>query len=104
MNNALTIKKGHQHALDVWPDLPCSLCTWRGLMFGLWVLTVNQDFISCCDTGEEVTVVSDFVQQFLAHTNTLLLLVCEQLWHKFWMSLSLSFFFFFFFNSSLHYA
>jgi len=43
----------------------CSLCAWRGLLFGLWVSTLNPD-ISCYDTGEEVTVVADYVQQFLA--------------------------------------
>jgi hypothetical protein len=67
MDSALTVKKD-QHALDDWPDLPCSLCKWRGLLFGLWVITVNPDFISCYDTEEEVTIVSDLVQQFMAHT------------------------------------
>jgi hypothetical protein len=39
--------------------------TWRGLLFGLWVATLNPDIISRYDTGE-VTVVADFMLRFLA--------------------------------------
>jgi hypothetical protein len=72
-NNAFTVKKDHQHALDLSPDLPCFLSVWRGcafplkvLLFGFWVIPVNPGFSSCYDSQEEVLVVSDFIQQFLA--------------------------------------
>ena len=66
MNNAFTVNKDHQHALDVRSDLPCLLDTCRGLLFILWVATLDPDFI-CYDTREEVTVVLD---------------LCNISWHK----------------------
>jgi hypothetical protein len=48
MNSALTVKKYHMHALDVWLDLPCFLQEWwgwafplRGLLFGFGVIWVG---------------------------------------------------------------
>jgi hypothetical protein len=90
MNNAVTVKRDHQHDPDAWPDLPHFLLAWRGqafplrgLLFGFWVTTVNSGFIFCCDPQEEVLVISDFIQQFLADKHMLLLLlICEQLRHK----------------------
>jgi hypothetical protein len=73
MNNVLTVRKDYQHALDVRPDLPHFLWAWRtgfpltGL-FGFWVITVG--FTSCYDPREEVIVVSDFTQQFVANKRT----------------------------------
>jgi hypothetical protein len=77
MNNALTVKKDHQHALDVSPDLPCFFQVWRGpafplrkQLFGFRVVIVNPGSVSCYDPGEEAVVVSDFIKQFLAHKQT----------------------------------
>jgi hypothetical protein len=68
MNNALTVKKDHQHALDVQPDLLRFLRAqggWgfplRGLLFGFWVMTVNPGFMSSYDPQEEVLVISNFI-------------------------------------------
>jgi hypothetical protein len=56
MNNAITVKKDHQQAFDVLPDLPYFLWAWkrlafplRRLLFGFWVITVNPGFFSCYD-------------------------------------------------------
>jgi hypothetical protein len=52
-------------------------------MTAVWFLGHNSNpgFISCYDPQEEVLVISDFNQQFLANM-LLLLLVSEQLRHK----------------------
>jgi hypothetical protein len=59
VSNALTVKKD-QHALDVWPNLPHFLRTWRGevfplrgLLFCFRVITVNPGFASCYDPREQ---------------------------------------------------
>jgi hypothetical protein len=50
-------------------------------MFGFCIVTVNTGFIFFYDPQEEVLV--DFIQQFLAHRHTLLLLlIVEFLRHK----------------------
>jgi hypothetical protein len=92
-----SVKKDHQHALDVQPGVPCFPWAWRGeafpvrgLLVGFWVITVNPGFISCYDCQEEVSVVSYFSQQFLAHKHMPLLLLiakqprqrlCRDMWH-----------------------
>jgi hypothetical protein len=49
-------------------------------LFDFWVVSVNIGFISCYDPQEEVLVISDFIQQFLAGKHMpLLLLISEQL-------------------------
>jgi hypothetical protein len=42
----------------------------RGLLFGFCVIILNPGFVFCCDPREEVLVISDFIQQFLANINT----------------------------------
>jgi hypothetical protein len=71
MNNALTVKKDHQHALGVQSDLLHFLRAWRasdfpltGLLFGFQVVTVNPGLI-CYDPWREDLVISDFIQKFL---------------------------------------
>jgi hypothetical protein len=71
MKSAFIVKKDHQHALDIRLDLPHFLQTWRGwafalrgLLFGFWIVTVNPGFY----LREEVLVISDLIQQFMANT------------------------------------
>jgi hypothetical protein len=40
--------------------------TLRGQLFGFWVVTVKPGFVFCYDPQQEVLVISDFIQQFLA--------------------------------------
>jgi hypothetical protein len=81
MSNALKVKKDHQHALDVQHDLPRFLWARRGWACPLtehlsffWVETVNPGSV-CYDPREEVSVISDFIQQFLDNKHMLLLLL-----------------------------
>ena len=43
----------------------------RGLQFGFWVVTVDPGFVSCYGSWKEVFVISNVIQQFLAHHHIL---------------------------------
>lgn len=88
MKHVLMVEKDHQHALDCWHNFLCFVLMQRvwispltELMFGFCIVTVNTGFIFFYDPQDEVLV--DFIQQFLAHRHTLLLLlIVEHLRHK----------------------
>jgi hypothetical protein len=63
INYALTVKKDHQHALNVCPDLPSFLHMWtgwafvlRGLLFSSYIVTVNPGFVSCASYAVFLTL------------------------------------------------
>jgi hypothetical protein len=77
VDSALTLKKDYHHAV-VLSDLPCFLLGMESIGFStVWFLGHNSKpgFCLLFDPLEEVLVVCDFTQQFLAGRHTQLLLL-----------------------------
>ena len=95
ITSPITVKTDNQHSLGIQPDsMPLSLQMCRGgLLFVFCVIRGYAGFVSCFGTQEEVSIISDIIQQFLinmcvcahtrthTHTHTVVLTILNQFPH-----------------------
>lgn len=91
MDKPTTVKENDQHRLYIRPTHACLLRSWRRWTNTFWwlclcfsVIPIHSRFVICYDACHDVFVAVSRIKRVLANGGTVLLLVvCEQPWHKF---------------------